>query len=303
MLLGPRVDYPFRTPIMFFAVDGEEEGGGGGGQDWKDVLSDDLKVEASLADFTDVPALAKAFVDTKAMVGSSFRVPGDEAGKEDWDKFHSKIMDKVPSLMFKPDTSDTDAMGKAYSAMGMPEKVDGYVSPEIDSKGIEMSTEFVDAFKETAHENGLNQKQFEGVVQTIVADSVKVMQTQQATMDADTKKLVDTWGAAYDNNLKIALAIAKKVDAPAYITAPLESPNPPFATAVFMHSLAERLGVETSEIIKHPKGGPIMTPEDASLTMSEMRRNPEHPLNRPSDPGHRAALKKFTELAVFAHPT
>jgi len=305
-MLRPRVDYPFRTPLMFFAADGDGDGdkggGGGGGQDWKEGLPEELKTEASLADFTDIPALAKAFVDTKAMVGRSVRVPGKDAGAEDWDKFHNGLMERVPSLMLKPDMSDSEAMSKTYIAMGRPEEAAKYVSPEIDSKGLELNLAFIDAFKDTAYKNGLNQKQFDGFVQDVVADSIVVARDNQALMDADTKKLVDTWGAAYDNNLKIALAIADKVDAPKYISEPLHSNNPPFATAVFMLGLADSLGVETSEIIKHPKGGPVMTPDDAKLTMSEMRRNSDHPLNNPSDPGHEAAITKFTELAGFASP-
>ncbi len=93
-------------PLGIFFKDGDDEGGGGGGQDdWKDTLPDDLKTNASLLDVPDVATLAKRFIDTKAMVGNSFRVPGEDASTEDWGKFNTNLIEKVPALMFKPDAT------------------------------------------------------------------------------------------------------------------------------------------------------------------------------------------------------
>ena len=301
-MIFPRIDYPFRKPLMFFAKDDGDDGGVGGGQDWKDGLPDDLKGDASLQDFTDLPALAKAFVETKAMVGKSLRVPGSDAGDEDWTKFHANLMEKVPSLMFKPDASDDDAMKKVYDSLGRPEKSDAYKTPEIDAQGTQLDMTFAEGFKEIAHKNGLNQKQYNGIINQIAADSIKAGQDRQANIDADTKKLSDELGAAFDSTVQIARGVASKMNAPKFLLDPLNSVNPPYSTVLWFKGLADTLGVETSELVKHPSDGTVMTPADAIEKMGEMRRNAEHPLNRPSDPGHKAALEKFTKLAAFAHP-
>lgn len=47
-------------------LNGGGGGGQGGGASWRDALPDDLKSNASLANFDDIAALAKGYVDTKA---------------------------------------------------------------------------------------------------------------------------------------------------------------------------------------------------------------------------------------------
>lgn len=49
---------------------------------WRDTLPDDLKADKSLADFKDVGALAKSFVETKKLVGGKSAVPDDKATPE-----------------------------------------------------------------------------------------------------------------------------------------------------------------------------------------------------------------------------
>jgi len=276
-------------PLMFFAKDGDDDGGGGGGQDWRESLPDDLKTDASLADVPDVATLAKRFVDTKAMVGGSFRVPSEDAGKEDWTKFHQSLMDKVPSLMFKPDTSDVDAMGKVYDQLGRPEKPEVYEVPKIDDQGIELDMSLAEDFKTIAHKHGLNQRH--------IAKSLEV----RAGVDADVKALVTDWGVAYDKNIKLAVAGAEKTGAPKQLVALLKSAFPPSDLAKYFHSIATTLGDgEGNPLVTDDSTGNVVTPNEAQRQMQEMRSNKEHPLNNPANPAHGVAMSKFKALAQAA---
>lgn len=294
----PRIDYPFRTPLMFFAKDGDGEGGGGG-QDWKDALPDELKVEASLADFQDIPALAKAFVETKKMVGNSLRVPGEEAGTEAWETFHNSLISKAPGVMIKPDPSDDKAMNTLYNQLGRPET---YKDTEVDTKGVKVNKDFIPRFKETAHKAGLSQKQVDAILTDIITSTVDVHNNQQALMDTDTKELVEKLGARYDQDVRIARTLAEKTNAPKWLMDPLNTANPPKESVLFFLGLAESLGVETSELVKQAAGSDVMTPDEAQRTMDEMRDNKDNPLWNPRMAGHKAALAKFDKLSKYAHP-
>ena len=58
-------------------------------ENWRDEgLPRDLQAEASLADFKNVGALAKAFVDTKKALGERVKLPADDAGKKAFLKEH-----------------------------------------------------------------------------------------------------------------------------------------------------------------------------------------------------------------------
>ena len=50
--------------------------------DFRSSLPEDLREEASLADIKDVGSLAKSYVNAQRMLGSSIRIPGQDAGEE-----------------------------------------------------------------------------------------------------------------------------------------------------------------------------------------------------------------------------
>jgi len=289
-------------PLGIFFKDGDGEGGGGGGgQDWKDSLPDELKTDASLADVPDVATLAKRFVDTKAMVGGSFRVPSEEAGKEDWATFHASLMQKVPSLMFKPDTSDTDAMGRVYDQLGRPEKPETYTLPEIDSQGLELDMGLAEEFKGIAHKHGLNQRQYEGIVEELTGATIVKSLEARGKVNADVKALADEWGVAYDKNMKLAVAGAERTKAPKQLISLLKSPFPPSDLAKYFHSIATTLGDgEGNPLVTDATSNSVMTPLEAQRQMQEMRANKEHPINNPGDPTHAAAMARFKTLANAA---
>lgn len=297
------LDY-HRVPLGIFSMaEGDGGGGGGQGESWRDELPDDLKANPSLIDVPDVATLAKNFVETKAMVGNSFRLPGEDAGEEDWTKFHTNLMEKVPSLMFKPKADDKDGMEKIYDQLGRPEKSDAYEIPTIEDKGVKLDMSLAEEFKGIAHKYGLNQKQFDGVVKGLTGVSVTKAAEIGALVDADVQKLITEWGSAYEKNLKLAIAGAERTKAPVKLVSLLKSGKPPSDLAKYFHGVATTLGDGEGNPLVHDSGtGEVMTPNEAKLMMSEMRRNKEHPLNVPSDPAHQSALDKYKTLSESAFP-
>lgn len=304
MLYQKILDSYIKPLGLFSMAEGDDKGGGGGGgqESWRDTLPDDLKTDASLLDVPDIATLAKRFVDTKAMVGNSFRIPGEDASDEDWKKFNEGLMKQVPSLMYKPDATDKDALGVVYDQMGRPEKPEGYEVPEIDNQGLQLNMDLAETFKAVAHKYGLNKDQYQGVIKELTETSITQALEVRAGVDKDVKGLVDEWGHAYERNKDMALAIAKQTGAPENLISLMAGPTPPTELVKFFHSLSTSLKGEGLNLTGDKGVDGVMTPTEAQEQMAEMRRNREHPLNIPSDPQHKNALDKFAKLVKYAYP-
>jgi hypothetical protein len=66
-----------------------------------DSLPEDLRSEPSLADFKDLSGLAKSYVSAQKMLGSSVRIPTEEASPEAREEFYSKLQ-SVPGVVRIP---------------------------------------------------------------------------------------------------------------------------------------------------------------------------------------------------------
>lgn len=150
---------------------------------WKDTLPEDLKNDASLKDFKRLDGLARAFRDTKKMVGANTIVrPTDASKPEDWEAF--------------------------YEAGGRPKTPGDYT--------IEIPEQFKDYYDDDLlteargqfHKAGLNQKQAAAIINfynRIVEQGNKDLQDQQKNdkLDAETA-LKEKWGIRYEEKLRLA---------------------------------------------------------------------------------------------------
>ena len=90
---------------------------------WRDELPDDLKGNEALSNFESIDQLAKSFVETKKFQGESIRIPGEDAGEDAIKEFNTKLLDKVPNLMPKPNLDSEDQAIEFFRSIGMPETV------------------------------------------------------------------------------------------------------------------------------------------------------------------------------------
>jgi len=108
--------------------------------DWRDSLSDDMKGSATLETFEDVNSLAKAYIDTKAMVGANtVKIPGKNA--------------------------TDDQLSEFYTALGRPETHDKYELPtENMPENFQPHEARLGAMQQAAFEAGLTSQQFAALV-------------------------------------------------------------------------------------------------------------------------------------------
>ena len=147
---------------------------------WRDTLPEDLKADASLATFKDVPSLAKSYVETKKLVGQkALTVPGPNAPAEEVAAFRAAL--GVPP-------SPAEYKVKAHEMMAHP------------SWNPEAQAEFVKG----AHANGFTPAQLDWVVGWY-GDFVGKSAKDNARLETEAKvELRNEWGANYDTYMGAA---------------------------------------------------------------------------------------------------
>jgi hypothetical protein len=132
--------------------------------DWKAaLLSAEHRDDPSLRDIRDVDSLAKGYIHQRRQLGSSIRIPGEAAPQEEWAAFYTKL------------GRPKDAASYEYNEQHLPE-------------GVKLHSDFETRLRELAHEYGLNNKQFQGLVGLsgqIVreADNLRAGQEEQERLD------------------------------------------------------------------------------------------------------------------------
>lgn len=148
--------------------------------DWKSTLSDDQRAHGDIKSTESLGDLATRFIDQRAALSRSVMIPSDEAGKEELDKFYTKL-ESVPGVARIPKTDDKEGWKKLYTRMGVPESADNY---NIDDKNL----------AGTLHRLNLNGGQAEAVAR-MIGESKKDIKAQMEDDIAEGLGLLKSeWG-------------------------------------------------------------------------------------------------------------
>ena len=250
--------------------------------DWRDGIPADIR--DGLGDVSSVADLAKGYVNAQSMIGNSIRIPGSEAGQEDWDKFYGKF-ENVPGLArYNPDD-----LSSLYEAAGRPADAKGY--------NIEGAPE---GFLEAAHAAGLNRQQAEALLEYDNNVNSQHESAEQDALNNGINSLRQEWGLAFD----------RKVEEGQRAVAFLEQTAPGLAEALdatgagnnpAVIKLFQALGanLKEGEGFAGTQGSSSgLTPAEARMQIEEIHNNPQHPYHN----GEEAALEKYLELHRYAHP-
>lgn len=285
---------------------GGGQGNGGGEPSWTESLPESVREWDEVKNSSDPEKFWDQMVNMRSRMGSSIRIPGEDAGKEDIAAFHEKLQSKVPGLMATPDFENEEALQDLYTRMGRPAESKEYKTPELkDSLGnvVEgVDLKWAEAFKDIAHKAGLSQKKYDDIV-TAVASSTMAQNAQIAeAQKADKAELEKEWGAAYDRNSKIVETFVSKSDAPESLVNALKEGAVGKDIMIWLNSLATTTLGKGSEFQADDSNRGVMTPEEAAIKISEIRNNKEHPYNKKNDPGHDAAKKLVRQLYLLKNP-
>ena len=245
--------------------------------------------------------------DHRSHIGQSIRVPGADAGKEDWDKFNGKLAEKVPDLMRTPNPEDSDSLNTFYDRMGRPEAADNYSIPELkDNEGavIEgLDHSMSEAFKAVAHKTGLSQKQYNEVVEGMTIMNIAEAKAHLDNVKVQQEAIATEWGAAEEQNYNILKNFARKTDAPEGLIKALDDKQVDAATAKWMLTAANAtMGSKDRAIDDTTAHETAMTPSEANNKYMEIMNNKEHPYWNKMDTGHKAAITRVRELLILKDP-
>lgn len=166
--------------------------------DWRESIGDpEIAGHATLASFKDLKSLTKSYVNAQKLVGADkIAKPNEKWGDKEWSEFFKAVG--------RPD--DHGKYDLKAEGVQVP---DGFRTPE----------EFAVGFKKAVHEAGLTPKQANKVWTYLQTKGVEAYNGYQketsGRISAQTAKLREEWGPAYEDKMKevkgLAVALDKKV--------------------------------------------------------------------------------------------
>lgn len=276
------------------------DGGGGAEKTWRDDLPEDIRDDKALADYKDVAGMAKSLIESQRMIGRSVRVPGEDAGDEDWNKFYKGLEEKAPGLMRKPDLTDDAAVGQILSSIGKPENAKDYeLTTDLD--GFEVGIERIDALKTMALEANLTKAQFNKMAGSILLGDKQQFEQSTTNVNDSRTALMKEWGQAFDDRNALAIAAIKKMGFPQQLITQAEAGTVGSETLKSFYNIATAIGSEGLNIAGQTGGSSDkITPDEANIKIQEIVDNPAY-----WDSSHRnnkSLRAKMTELQRTAHP-
>lgn len=293
------------APLYMNAEDGE--GGGGGGEQqqqqqesWLNSLPEPFREAPFIAKAENADAALAAIKNAAQYMGNSIRIPGPDAGKEDWEKFNNTLMAKVPNLMRKPDREDPDAMNQVFQSLGRPDEANGYDLGLGEDDEIPADLEAIQAI---AHKYGLTQSQFKGVFSEILGNARENNEIMNAEIQEQQDILMDKWGRAFDKNYAIVRNFARTMRAPESILEAIDDNRMSAAEMEWLHSVAKSTASTSQLETQHNNfEDGTLSPAEAQTAIQEMLNNQDHPYWKPSDPRNKEAIKRMIELQKMANP-
>lgn len=265
---------------------------------FKDSLPEDLRSDSSLADIKDIESLAKSYINAQRMLGSSVRIPGEDAGKEQLDAFYAKLS-KIPGVA----RIDGDDKSDLFAKLGRPESPENY---KIDlPEGVEIADpELLGDFRKLSHELGLTQEQVSKIAEFDLQREVARAEAMDRARTSAESELRSLWGADFNNRMEGAKATAR-VLSEQFPDAMQELIHGPAGNNPAFLSILSQLGSALQESGAVDLKGSVnygTAPAEAMEKIDEIMGNKAHPYHNSADPGHANAVERVKALYALAYP-
>jgi hypothetical protein len=250
-----------------------------------ETLPADIRENAAFKDIKDSDALARSYLNAQKLIG----VPRDK-------------------LLVMPAEGDETAQAEFYTKLGRPEAPDKYGFKAPD--GVTVDPALQSSYAEAAHKAGLSTKQATDLYAWWNGMGAQAGAAKEAAsvaaVAAATAALKTEWGSAFDERMglaKQALSHYGNAKMSAELEATLQGNNPEVIR------LFAKLGAGLREDGLIGKGGgggePMASPTEAQQQINGLKGDKtfmQQYLTK-NDPGHAAALAKWTALHAAAFPT
>jgi hypothetical protein len=219
--------------------------GDGGASKWQDSLPDTYKGDPVFKNFSSNEDLYKAYKNAASLVGldkyTIARKPKDDAPAEEWAQF--------------------------YNSIGRPEDPNGYKLPEIED-AYKPGDDYVKEYRVKAHELGLNEKQFSGMVQFLSerakAEEQKSVTELMGRANSTKEVLKKEFGEAYTDKINLADRAIKGAGGEPLLKILQETGAITYPEVMKMLALFGKFTGEDSALGSGGGGSPHLTPAEAS---------------------------------------
>lgn len=207
-----------------------------------------------------------------------------------------------------PDGDAPEEWGKVYDKLGRPEAPNGYEFSHIDTKDMdENGKQVMDFVKATGHELGLSKKQLETFVAKYDAkiETLQEAENAKAQRDTDAKvgELKTEWGQAWDKNVALARAAAKKFGIEGEKLNALEFGVGFVPMMKVLAEIGENISEDGFVAGSGGSGSSVRTPKQAMTELKEIQSDPDYLDNRKNPNRHKMLREKARDLYAMAYPS
>jgi hypothetical protein len=245
---------------------------GGGPTDWKSALPKEFQEDATLKKFSDVSALAGAYVNLQKQLGKEkIIVPNEHTTEEQWQDI--------------------------FNRLGVPKELDKYEVKYDET--LSLDKDFVTKFKTVAHQAGVLPKQAQKIMDMFQEMNRGAEDTVKKEMDTRFKTTVANlqkeWGNAFQQKVqranKLLVDMGGEEVVKHFNTLGLGSDEKVFK---FLAGIADKVYGEHTVV-----GGDAIgarTPKEVQAEINKIMGDKNHPYWVKDHAGHKAAIVEVQEL-------
>jgi hypothetical protein len=248
------------------------------GSEFEGLAIPDTYADSPIGKYKTVGELAKGYSEAQKLIGAKgVIIPGEKATPEEWNKY--------------------------YTALGRPEKPEGYKFSPIENLHPEVkSTPETEAgFKSLMHKHGIPAKQADGLYKDYMGLVSGALTKRDEKMGVDKheaeKALRNDWGADYDDNVNKVRRLIDKFGGEGGREAFGDLGNNPKVLKTIAN-IAKKFSEDG-----FVKGAATQNSEtkEANQRITDIMLNREHPF-WVAGPGHAEAVAEMQRLQKVVHP-
>jgi hypothetical protein len=240
-----------------------------------------------LKDATDLNMFKTRLTSAAQHMGNSLRIPGPDAGPEDWLAFDEKITAKIPNL-HRIDLGTEEGRANIMKQLGRPDAATDY-GAEGDGQWL----------ADVALAAGLTKNQFNDLVKGVGDRQINKKTEQTVEHKEAIDALNNEWGLAAPQKMEHIKGLAKLTQAPETLVAQLEAGEVDATTLRWMDGLAKQF-ITDKNFTQDRNDATTLTPVEAKAQIQEILNNPEYFKNTAIGTSLR---NKMLELQKASNPT
>lgn len=230
--------------------------------DWKDSIPQQLRDAPYFKSAENIDQVVADLTNAAQYQGNSIRIPGPDAGEEDWNKFDSKIAEKVPNMV-RADLDSDEGRAAMMKRLGQPDTPEDY-GDAGDAAWLTKS----------AHEAGLTKAQFTKLIESVngVNEAQTTEQKEKAQQAVDA--LRGEWGLAFPKKIDQVIGMLKMSEAPESLIEAMSGELPNTEMLAWLDGMAQKFA-DASNFQDDRSDETRITPDEAKIQIEELLRNPD----------------------------